>query len=576
MRSSQNPDQFKPAIRSFWEAFFAGVESDEIKARAVLEKSLPSDYLAAEAGSLMGLWMQAKAVHRWEEENARSRKAGFATGPRRTPWEWSSLEPGEQPEAMVLMARAFLAAGADPTAPLRGWPTSALELAARLGWSKVFAECLGCPKAPSVHALSTAMLGDLDRAENPQTGATESRHWIHWAAGQKDPAFVRALVDHGVSPELPDERGRTPVFFARSLPAVRQLLEAGASLEATDHRGMSVLAYWATSGSVSWGKEALDGLPWQVSALAVLRAPPVGDLPSRRWAMQAVRSTTEDMEAALAKGKQVFHRLRVEDGGVWSGSWPLAAFWGRLALRESTPGNKSASTLLSLAPRHRWLPAHATCSAPGMPDRGWVALGLWCGGGSLDKGLDWEKSGQGLGLSERWWEDPGVLEDALEVSKKLVSRRTHLAGVSAAWATWLNKATQEAIDSRECLPEKAPVILLENVKRLVKARIPVATSAWVAAFEHLAATVKMDDHRVDLIPVMLDLDPVPPSLINLLWPTDWTWPTEASTAFLLRNEGFALPRLGAPRLAQLRAAALSLGLSTEEPAVPKVSRSKRF
>ena len=75
-------------------------------------------------------------------------------------------------------------------------------------------------------------------------GAREFEPTLEEAAKQGDARMVRALLDRGVDPNLPDADGRTPLFHAvlSDENCVNALLEKGANPNARDRQGQSVIS----------------------------------------------------------------------------------------------------------------------------------------------------------------------------------------------------------------------------------------------------------------------------------------------------------------------------------------------
>lgn len=55
--------------------------------------------------------------------------------------------------------------------------------------------------------------------------------------------IVRLLMDHGASPNQPDHKGRTPLFYAKSTKTAEALVKNNADINAKDNDGISVLNY---------------------------------------------------------------------------------------------------------------------------------------------------------------------------------------------------------------------------------------------------------------------------------------------------------------------------------------------
>lgn len=82
---------------------------------------------------------------------------------------------------------------------------------------------------------------------------------MHHAAINDDPEIVRALLEIGISPEILDEDGNTPIMVATISPeSFKILLEYGASIHKRNNRGETGLHIAAYEGDVDLVKYLLN------------------------------------------------------------------------------------------------------------------------------------------------------------------------------------------------------------------------------------------------------------------------------------------------------------------------------
>ena len=150
---------------------------------------------------------------------------------------WLASVSGSAP-----MVERLLKAGANAGTPIASGETPLMS-AARAGSVEAVA-----------HLLAAGTPVDAKELARGQTA-------LMWAAAERHPAVVRALVDKGAGVNVPSRSGSTPLMFAAregDLESVRLLVERGADVNAVAADGVTPLLVATVRGHVAIAEFLLD------------------------------------------------------------------------------------------------------------------------------------------------------------------------------------------------------------------------------------------------------------------------------------------------------------------------------
>lgn len=122
------------------------------------------------------------------------------------------------------------------------WGLPEILLAA--GDSGLLRRVMGHPDTPDLATLAQRRLSPL-----AQSRGLSHVPWLHAAAGLKTPSILDDLLARGMDPSAPDDRGRTPLFYAANAMQMERLLIAGANPLAQDGQQESVRRFWARTAT---------------------------------------------------------------------------------------------------------------------------------------------------------------------------------------------------------------------------------------------------------------------------------------------------------------------------------------
>ncbi len=96
----------------------------------------------------------------------------------------------------------------------------------------------------NIKALMGFLEGPVKQGELDINATLGGYSALHVAAGFAKPESIKALVQAGADPNIKDNRGETPLFYALisgDLPPIRALLDAGADPVAANNEGVTPL-----------------------------------------------------------------------------------------------------------------------------------------------------------------------------------------------------------------------------------------------------------------------------------------------------------------------------------------------
>lgn len=189
-------------------------------------------------------------------------------GPR---WQWPAL---------VAIWKGF--------DPFQSWPTD------NIGWSPATGHKVTCPVLAALRQRAWNVLEQCLR--HPQCPPASQWDALTVANGQpvlhrivNHPEALKPLLEHGLNPDRPNERGQTALFEAQTPEAVEALLLAGANPHHTDAAGNNAPTHWGKT--LRAPKALLDA--WQAFGA---NAPSNG-----RMVVSALRANSwQTVSAALA------------------------------------------------------------------------------------------------------------------------------------------------------------------------------------------------------------------------------------------------------------------------------------
>ena len=126
---------------------------------------------------------------------------------------------------------------------------------------------------------------------------------LHLAAFHGNEKCCDVLLDAGADIEAKDERGRTPLMFARHIRVVRLLLVRGASVHARDRLSMTVLHYQAFLSKAKECVEALLSAGASATAEDALRRTPLKILINRNRYSTVSEAQDLDVGVLMVKAR---------------------------------------------------------------------------------------------------------------------------------------------------------------------------------------------------------------------------------------------------------------------------------
>lgn len=504
----------------FWTRLFADPTALALQ-RQALEEGLLGEGLRVENGQqALGVWLEAQAQCRFDEEEARAKKQGFKSAPLANPWmqrsHYSQEAKGWWSAEALGVLQALVERGADVTAPLPTLGITAVEMVCRLAEPEGFAMVLRSPTAPPPCFFLQPLLP-------AESGPAESV--LAWAVRSHIPRYLEALQAHGVGLSDLNAQGQSWLFSAVSPLVIQRLVRAGLDTTTVDATGTSVLANWVRR-SVNASPPVPEGLErnrdWAL--LQLLRG-----VPSYLGTPQEKAKKTTAVMESVRQGLPAdggLAQIRIQDGKHWKAQWPVAVFFAKEQL-ASTRRVQSMRPLLELGAEQGWLETPEQETVRGLPDRGWLALACWQAlerspYGTPEKTL--LKAGRALGGTKRWWLDEGVLEQAGVVSQRLSNRSLYKDGIVSAWDGWLDQV--KLLENTE-VPWSHVMEALSLKVRLApsKAVLPVGEflNRWLE-LESPSAQERMAWLRL-VVPLVDQPGGVP--LLSTCWPEQWQWPVDA-------------------------------------------------
>ena len=554
----------------FWTRLFADPAALALQ-RQALEEGLLGEGARVENGQqALGVWLEAQAQCRFDEEEARAKKQGFKSAPHPDPWVQRSHYSRDakgwfSPEALKVL-EALIEKGADVTAPLPTSGITAVEMVCRLAEPEGFATVLRSPTAPPPSFFLRPLLPQ-------ENGPPESI--LAWAVRSHSPRYLECLYAHGVGLTDLNAQGQSWLCSAISPQVIQRLIHVGLDTTAVDRTGTSVLAHWVRQ-SVSPQSPVPEGLErnreWAL--LQLLRG-----VPSYLGTPQEKASKTKVVMESLRQSlfaHDCLPQLRIQDGKNWKAQWPVAVFFAKEQL-ASTRRVQSMRPLLELGAEQGWLEAAAQETVRGLPDRGWMALACWQAlerspYGTVEKAL--LKAGRALKSTKHWWLEESVLEHALMVSRKLSNRSLYRDGLVSAWEGWLGQV--KPLENTQ-VPWPQAMEALSLVARLApsKAVRPVGEflDRWLQQ-EHASSQERMAWVRL-VVPLVSQAGGLR-MLLAACWPDKWQWPVDAplpeEDRKLLHQVAALLPERSSQVAASLSMSRqLVLERALEQPSAPRRS-----
>lgn len=404
----------------FWSTFLADARVPvELKVQALERGALAHPDAQAPGGAID--WVLRAAARAWaDESNARGRQHGFRSlvVPDALAWRQGYDPEGatRRDRAVRPLIQALLDAGAVPTTP-------SVEMALRLELPGCLALQLAHPRAPAVETLASLRT------------APGGRDWVAWAAGHRLRALLEVLLAHGFKPT------HQALAAARTLDHARCLVESGLSLADPDVCAATGLAWSQSSCMAVEEPSPQPPLGWLgASAQALLgarRHPVAGSVAALHRLALSWSHAQRDRFGAHPWDARAW----TQPEGGWKGRWSLPATYARQALLDRpTVGSPYLLLAWMVACPPRW---ERLSSVAGLPDRGWWALAMLHHLASASphtpqahvRQIDaWARQT----LAVRSWADPGLLAQALEVTRWLAgTRRSRRPALARAWAGWL-------------------------------------------------------------------------------------------------------------------------------------------
>jgi len=480
---------------SFWTALFEGTDSVPLLIQALEEHPDLTGGDLGDGTHALSAWLEGWAQRSHVAYCAELRKVGIRKPGYATAWSWRSPyyspeSTGNLPEESMRLVRVCLERGMSPLQRLRTMPCDALTLAFCWGVPNLFQALVGSLSPAEVHALSHRRMNN---------DVWKDLQWLMWAAQHSSPVFLSSLLEHGADPQVLTEKGENALFFAKSTPVAQALLRAGVAFEQPSSAGRSVLAHWlSASGLIRFCFGPVEQGGWESGAQLFLGY--------RRCDSPAshLKVAREFASAFVASGQRLPDMTVVESHKTW----PLVTYASRQAL---SPLGRVSQVLpmVHVAATQGFL-AHPTVQTiQGWPDRGWVFLALLHALRSrVVIGEETMPSHEvvdplieaGFGVEGPWWAHPGLVHDALVITRKALRGPALREPLALAWGAWFERVCQDWAQGREALGETA---VWDCLQGLLLAGVPLAKEVvqgflktplekgWVAW--HLAAHLEAFD-----------------------------------------------------------------------------------